>query len=460
MEFNPKATAARSGALTGTIAAPGDKSISHRAIICGALAEGETVIEGLLESADVQATMAAMACLGAKIKKVNRQCWSVVGVGKAELHQPSAPLDFGNSGTGVRLVMGVVASAPLSVGFSGDVSLCSRPMGRVLTPLRLMGAQVSAAHEAGQGDRLPFTLQGTPRPQAITYHMPVPSAQVKSAILFAGLKCAGETCVIEPQATRDHTERMFGVFGVDLKQDITPEGYRRVCLTGNTLLTSCSLSVAGDPSSSAFLAVAALIVPGSQITITNVMVNPSRTGLYQSLAEMGADITFSNQRELSGESVADLHVRASALKGVRVPAQRAPSMIDEYPILAIAAACAAGTTILSGLSELRVKESDRLSAISAGLQACGVRVEEGDDSLTIHGCGSAGAPSGAIPGGAQILTHHDHRLAMSFLVMGLVAQDPVTVDGADMIATSFPGFVEDMMQLGAQIHLETPEARP
>ncbi len=459
MESNPTATAFHSGALRGAITAPGDKSISHRAIICGALAEGETVIDGLLESADVLATIAAMEHFGARINKADHDHWSVVGVGSGGLRQPTAPLDFGNSGTGVRLIMGVMASAPLRVTFSGDSSLRARPMGRILKPLRLMGAEVSGTHDAGQDDHLPLTVTGASRPQAITYRLPVPSAQVKSALLFAGLNIEGETCVIEPEATRDHTERMFKAFGVDLVQDTTPEGHRRVRLQGRAPLTSCALRIPGDPSSAAFMTVAALIVPGSEITITNVLVNPSRIGLYLSLREMGAKITFTNQREVSGEPVADLHVQASVLKGVSVPAERAPSMIDEYPILAIAAAYAEGATVLSGLAELRVKESNRLSAIAAGLQACGVRVEEGTDSLTVHGRGGEGPASVAIPGGAQILSHHDHRLAMSFLVMGLAAKDPITVDGADMIATSFPGFVDTMTALGANIQSEAEEVR-
>jgi len=411
-----------------------------------------------LEGSDVLATRAALERLGARIRKTAPGCWSVIGVGRRGWRQPDAPLDFGNSGTGVRLVMGAVASTPIAVTFKGDASLSRRPMGRVLQPLRLIGIETGDRGSAGPEDHLPVSLKGAARPQAITYHVPIPSAQVKSAILLAGLNVPGETCVIEAAPTRDHTERMLRAFGVDLVEDMTPEGHVRICLAGRRGLSACRIEVPGDPSSAAFMAVAALIVPGSEVTITDVLMNPLRTGLYQSLAEMGAEITYTNRRSLSGEPVADLCLRAGTLKGVKIPAERAPSMIDEYPILAVAAAYARGTTVLSGLAELRVKESDRLRAMAAGLAACGIRVEEGADSLIVHGCGTDDG-LGTVPGGAQISTHHDHRIAMSFLVMGLAARQPVSVDGAAMIETSFPGFQDMMTTLGADLRGGSEGAR-
>lgn len=443
--------ARRSGPLNGIVRLPGDKSISHRALLFGALAEGRTTIRGLLEGHDVIATADAMRALGAHVGRGTDGTWTVDGVGVGALVEPAEPLDFGNSGTGVRLVLGLIAGHGITVRFDGDASLRKRPMGRVLTPLRDMGARVLASNDDGDGDRLPLTLEGTQNPIPIEYRLPVPSAQVKSAVLLAGLNSPGTTTVIEPEATRDHTERMLAHFGAELAITRNADGARRIALTGRSRLTGQAVTVPGDPSSAGFPLVAALIVPGSAVTIKGVMVNPSRAGLITTLKEMGARITLANEREDGGEPVADLIVEAGPLTGVEVPPERAPSMIDEYPVLAVAAAYATGTTVMRGLSELKVKESDRLAAVAAGLAANGVDVRvEGDDLIVEGG-------TGTVAGGGTVETHMDHRIAMSFLVMGMASDAPVAVDDSTMIATSFPDFVPLMTGLGAEIGPATPE---
>ena len=430
-------TALKSQSLHGRVRVPGDKSISHRALILGALATGTTKITGLLEGEDVLATGAVLAALGAGVGKKDA-AWVVHGRGVGGLNAQANELDFGNSGTGARLMMGVVAGQHVRVTFTGDDSLSRRPMGRVLTPLKRMGLNIE-----GNSDTLPLTLIGTPDLVPIEYELPVPSAQVKSAILLAGLHAPGKTTVFENAPTRDHTERMLSHFGAELAIS-HEDGRTAITLTGDAELDGKNVTVPGDPSSAAFLAAAALITEGSQITIEGVLVNPTRTGFYETLKEMGADIHYENEREEGGEPVADIRVKSSPLKGVSVPAQRAPSMIDEYPILAVVAAFARGETRMEGVGELRVKESDRLASTLAGLKACGVDAEAGDDTLSVHG-------GKGVPGGGHIETHMDHRIAMAFLVMGLAAEKPVTIDNAAIIATSFPDFTEVMHSLGAQI---------
>jgi 3-phosphoshikimate 1-carboxyvinyltransferase len=430
-------TARPGGPLKGRVRAPGDKSISHRALILGALASGKTHIDGLLESEDVLATAEAITAFDAHVTRDNDDHWVVTGKGRFD--QPIEIIDCGNSGTGVRLLMGAAAGFAISVQFTGDLSLQSRPMGRVLTPLGLMGATWSGEIEG----RLPLTLRGGGL-NAISYRLPVPSAQVKSAVLLAGLNAQGVTEVIEPEATRDHTERMLKAFGAKL--DITPEGSgRRIRLAGGQALTGTHVRVPGDPSSAAFLIVAALITPGSEVTVEGVLLNPLRAGLFETLKEMGADLTVENAREESGEPVGDLVARYSALKGVDVPSERAPSMIDEYPILAVAAAFAEGRTTMRGIGEMRVKESDRIALMAGGLEACGVDVAEEPEGMIVTG---TGAPP---RGGSMVETHGDHRIAMAHLVLGLAAQGAVTVDEPDMIATSFPTFRALMAHLGAEI---------
>jgi len=427
--------------LAGAARVPGDKSISHRALMLGALAVGESVVGGLLEGDDVLHTAACLRALGAEATRHDDGTWHLFGRGVGGLVEPADLLDMGNSGTGARLMMGLVATHPFTSFFTGDASLRSRPMRRVTEPLSRMGARFVTR----EGGRLPVAVIGTAQPVPIRYELPVASAQVKSALLLAGLNTPGETTVIEPEPTRDHTELMLRAFGADVRVEPTESGGRVVTITGFPELTGRRFEVPADPSSAAFPTVAALLVEGSEILLTQVGTNPLRTGLYQTLLEMGADIRFENQRDQGGEPVADLRIRASRLKGVDVPADRAPSMIDEYPILAIAAACAEGTTRMTGLAELRVKESDRLGAMARGLAACGVTVEEEADALIVHGTGRPPA------GDATIATHFDHRIAMSFLVLGMVAARPVAVDDAESIATSFPGFVALMNSLGAAI---------
>ncbi|MBY5565688.1 3-phosphoshikimate 1-carboxyvinyltransferase [Rhizobium leguminosarum] len=440
------ATARKSAGLTGSVRIPGDKSISHRSFMFGGLASGETRITGLLEGEDVINTSRAMQAMGARIRKDGAQ-WVIDGTGNGALLAPDAPLDFGNAGTGVRLTMGLVGTYDFRSTFIGDASLSKRPMGRVLNPLREMGVQVSAS----EGDRLPVTLRGPGTPSPIRYRVPMASAQVKSAVLLAGLNTPGVTTVIEPVMTRDHTEKMLQGFGAALSVETDGDGVRTIRLEGRGKLKGQVIDVPGDPSSTAFPLVAALLVPGSDITIVDVLMNPTRTGLILTLQEMGADIEVANARLAGGEDVADLRVRHSELKGVTVPEDRAPSMIDEYPILAVAACFAEGATIMKGLEELRVKESDRLSAVADGLKLNGVDCDEGEDFLVVRG-----RPDGKGLGNAagdKVSTHLDHRIAMSFLVMGLASEHPVTIDDAAMIATSFPEFMQLMTGLGAKIEL-------
>ncbi|MFB2552707.1 3-phosphoshikimate 1-carboxyvinyltransferase [Ensifer soli] len=438
------ARARRSENLSGTVRIPGDKSISHRSFMFGGLASGETRITGLLEGEDVINTGKAMQAMGAKIRKEG-DTWIIDGVGNGALLAPEAPLDFGNAGTGCRLTMGLVGVYDFDATFVGDASLTKRPMGRVLDPLRQMGVQVTAA----AGDRLPVTLRGPKAANPITYRVPMASAQVKSAVLLAGLNTPGITTVIEPVMTRDHTEKMLAGFGANLTVETERDGTRVIRLEGQGRLKGQTIDVPGDPSSTAFPLVAALIVPGSDVTILNVLMNPTRTGLILTLQEMGAQIEVVNPRLAGGEDVADLRVRSSALKGVSVPEERAPSMIDEYPVLAVAAAFAEGETVMKGLEELRVKESDRLSAVAAGLTLNGVDCDEGETSLVVRG--RPGGKGLGHASGAAVATHLDHRIAMSFLVMGLASEHPVTVDDATMIATSFPEFMAMMTGLGAKI---------
>ena len=436
------ATARRSPPLSGRVRMPGDKSISHRSFMFGGLASGETRITGLLEGEDVMRTGEAMKAMGAQIAK-DGDTWIIRGTGNGCLLEPEAPLDFGNAGTGSRLTMGLVGAYDMETTFIGDASLSKRPMGRVLDPLREMGVQVV---RSADGDRMPITLRGPRATAPISYRVPMASAQVKSAVLLAGLNTPGVTTVIEPVMTRDHTEKMLRGFGANLEVETDRDGVRHIRIEGQGQLTGQTIAVPGDPSSAGFPLVAALIVPGSDITIENVLMNPTRTGLITTLLEMGASIELVNPRNAGGEDVADLRVRASELKGVTVPAERAPSMIDEYPVLAVAACFAEGETLMHGLEELRVKESDRLAAVARGLEANGADCTEGEDWLSVRG-----RPGGAGLGGGTVATHLDHRIAMSFLVMGLAAQKPVTVDDQAMIVTSFPEFMGLMAGMGAEI---------
>jgi 3-phosphoshikimate 1-carboxyvinyltransferase len=433
----PRPLSARAaGPLKGHLRVPGDKSISHRALILGALATGFTRITGLLEAEDVLNTAKALEALGVRIDRTDA-VWRVAGRGVGGLREPSGPLDFGNSGTGTRLMLGVIAGHDMRVTLTGDASLSRRPMARVLGPLKDMGLEVE-----GDRDRLPLTVRGTSSLLPMTYELPVPSAQVKSAILFAGLHASGVTTVIESEPTRDHTERMLAYFGADVRT-LAKDGKHHITIEGDAELTSRDVTVPGDPSSAAFLAAAALIVPGSDVTIEGVLVNPTRTGFYLTLNEMGGDVAFLNAREEGGEPIADIRVRASRLKGVRVPGERAPSMIDEYPVLAIVAAFARGETHMEGLAELRVKESDRLAASAEGLLANGVAAKAEGDTLIVKGAES-------VAGGGTVATHLDHRIAMAFLTLGLASQRPVTVDDTSMVATSFPEFRSLMESLGAR----------
>jgi 3-phosphoshikimate 1-carboxyvinyltransferase len=429
-----------SGPLAGKVRVPGDKSISHRALILGALAVGETRISGLLEGEDVLNTAKAMQALGAKVDRTGDFAWSVRGVGVAGFAQPEAPLDFGNSGTGCRLVMGAVAGCPITAIFDGDASLRGRPMRRILDPLELMGAKTGAS---GEGGRLPLTLNGARDPLPILYRTPVASAQIKSAVLLAGLAAPGVTTVIETEASRDHTELMLKHFGAEIASSREGSHGRKIALAGQPELHGAEVVVPADPSSAAFPIVAALIVEGSDIVLSDVMTNPLRTGLFTTLREMGASIEESQVRGDAGEPMAQLRVRASKLRGVEVPPERAPSMIDEYLVLAVAAAFAEGTTTMRGLKELRVKESDRLEATAAMLRVNGVQVEIVGDDLIVEG-------KGHVPGDGLVATHMDHRIAMSALVMGLAADKPVKVDDTAFIATSFPDFIPMIRSLGAE----------
>ena len=434
-------SARRCGPLRGRLRVPGDKSISHRALILGALAVGETRISGLLEGEDVLNTGKAMRALGATVVRTAEAIWRVQGVGVGGFRQPADVLDFGNSATGCRLVMGAVAGCPIITTFDGDASLRKRPMNRILDPVALMGARTASMAEGG---RLPVTIEGARDPIPIVYRTPVPSAQIKSAVLLAALAAPGETTVIEAEASRDHTEKLLAHFGATVT--VEPDGAhgRKITLKGEPELVPAPVVVPADPSSAAFPMVAALIVAGSDVVLSDVMTNPLRTGLITTLREMGADIEALDLRG-AGEEMADFRVCASTLRGVEVPPERAPSMIDEYPVLAVAAAFAEGTTRMRGLKELRVKESDRLAAVAAGLKANEVAVEIEGDDLIVHGSGRAA-------GGGMVTTHMDHRIAMSFLVMGLASERPVAVDDIAIIATSFPGFVDLMRGLGAELN--------
>ena len=432
--------ARRSGALSGNAAIPGDKSISHRSVLFGGVASGRTTVTGLLEGEDVLNSIKAVEAFGAKARKEGG-AWIIDGVGNGCLLAPQGPLDFGNSGTGCRLFMGLFGVYDFETTFIGDPSLSKRPMGRVLDPLRLMGTQVVSQAEGG---RLPITIRGPREANPVEYRVPVPSAQVKSAVLLAALNAPGVTTVVEPVMTRDHTEKMLAGFGADIEVDTDAAGVRTIRLRGQGELRGQTIAVPADPSSAAFPMVAALLVEGSDVTVKNILMNPARTGLILTLREMGADIETVASRMEGGEEVADLRIRHSALKGVKVPASRAPSMIDEYPVLAIAASFAQGETLMQGLDELRVKESDRLAAVARGLEANGVDCEEGHDWLRV-----TGRPGGKGLGGGVVATHLDHRIAMSFLVMGLASEKPVTVDDASPIATSFPEFEGLMTRLGA-----------
>jgi 3-phosphoshikimate 1-carboxyvinyltransferase len=426
------------GPLKGHIRVPGDKSMSHRALMFGAIAIGETTITGLLEAEDVVNTARAMTALGADARRGADGVWRVQGVGVAGLRSPAQPLDFGNSGTGVRLAMGLMATTPLTATCVGDASLSGRPMGRVTIPL----SQFGTSFETAEGNRLPLTLHGARNPVPVTYTLPVASAQVKSAVLLAGLNTPGRTTVIEPTPTRDHTERMLKGFGAKISVEKKADG-NHISIEGQHELTAQALDVPGDPSSAAFPMVAALITPGSDIVIANIMLNPTRTGLITTLIEMGGNIVIENRRLAGGEEVGDLHVKASALRGITVPSARAPSMIDEYPVLSVAASFAEGKTRMEGLEELRVKESDRLAAVEAGLKVNGVSTRSGRDWLEVDG--------GGAQGGGSVVTHMDHRIAMSFLVMGLASAMETRVDDSRFIATSFPDFTGLMNRMGAKI---------
>ena len=437
-------TSHSTGKLSGTIRVPGDKSISHRALMLGALAVGRTRVEGLLEGEDVLRTATAMTALGADVDRQPDGTWHVDGVGVGGLGEPSTVLDMGNSGTAARLLTGVLASHGLTAFMTGDASMVKRPMARVTVPLVRMGAQFVTR----EGGRMPMAVIGTRSPVPITYTLPVASAQVKSAVLLAGLNAPGVTTVIEPHATRDHSENMLRHFGAEIAIDDAEEGGQAISITGEPELTGRAITVPGDISSAAFPIVAALLRPDSDITITGVGINPRRTGLIDTLIEMGGRIELLNRRDEAGEPVADIRVQGSELRGVDVPPDRAPSMIDEYPVLSVAAACAEGTTRMLGVGELRVKESDRLAITAAGLAACGITVDAGADSLTVQGAGQgAGVPEG----GATVATELDHRIAMTFLVLGMASRSPVAIDDARPIDTSFPGFAALMNGIGASL---------
>jgi 3-phosphoshikimate 1-carboxyvinyltransferase len=433
-------TAHRGGPLRGRVRAPGDKSISHRALIFGALASGVTEVEGLLEGEDVKRSAAAMRAFGASVERLGEGHWRVEG--KGGFSEPADVIDCGNAGTGVRLIMGAAAGFDLAATFTGDASLRGRPMNRVMKPLMAMGAKFLGRSNG----RLPLTLQGGNLTR-LDYRLPEPSAQVKSAVLLAGLHATGGAHVIEPEATRDHTERMLRGFGAQVLVE-DRDGVRHIELPGGQSLSGTRVRVPGDPSSAAFPIVAALIVPGSEVTVEGVLLNPLRTGLFITLLEMGADLTISNEREESGERVGDITARYGPLRGVSVPPERAPSMIDEYPILAVAAAHAEGATHMRGIGEMRVKESDRIALMAAGLSASGIGIEEEPEGLIVMGTARANHPA---KGGAQVVTRGDHRIAMSHLVMGLASDAPITVDEPEMIATSFPTFVSMIQGLGGSL---------
>jgi 3-phosphoshikimate 1-carboxyvinyltransferase len=428
-----------SDGLSGSISIPGDKSISHRSLILGSLANGTTEVAGLLEGADVMSTKDALTALGVKIERFDDGIWHIQGVGLNGMVSPSSPLDLGNSGTGARLLMGVVAGQNITATFCGDASLSMRPMARITEPLAMMGAEVISR----DGGLLPVTIRGSKTPMALTYKSKVASAQVKSAILLAGLNARGNTIIEEPHASRDHSESMMRHFGAIVEQRINADQSHYIELTGEAKLRAANIIVPADPSSAAFAIVAALITPNSNIILNGIGMNPLRIGLLTTLTEMGADITRLNNRIEGGEEVADLRVRHSKLRGVTVPANRAASMIDEFPILSVAAATADGDTKMLGVAELRVKETDRIKVMANGLAACGITVEYDDDSMQV-----TGSP---VKGGISVSAKHDHRIAMSFLTLGLVAEAPITVTGCHTIETSFPGFAAGMNALGANI---------
>jgi len=429
------------GPLSGRVRVPGDKSISHRSLMLSALAVGESSVEGLLEGEDVLATAAAMRAMGADIKRGDDGRWTIHGVGVGGLLQPASALDMGNSGTSTRLLMGLVASHPIVATFTGDASLSKRPMNRVIEPLSQMGAEFTAS----PGGRLPLMLRGICPAVPIDYRLPVASAQVKSAILLAGLNTPGLTRVIEPIPTRDHSERMLKGFGAELSVELEADGARIIAIRGEAELKPQHIIVPGDPSSAAFPVVAALLVPGSDVIVENVGLNPTRAGRFEVLRQMGGQIDYLDEREVGGEPVADLRVRGSALRGIEVSPDIVPSMVDEFPILFVAAALAEGRTVTRGLEELRVKESDRIAVMAEGLRAIGARVEETEDGLIIDGTGGE-----KLPGGATVAAHLDHRIAMSFAVAGLMSRDAVTIDDMAPVATSFPIFTDLMRTLGAE----------
>ena len=435
-------TSCACGPLNGRAEVPGDKSISHRSLILGALSVGETKISGLLEGQDVLDTAKAMRAFGAEVTDLGEGNWSVHGVGVGGFAEPENIIDCGNSGTGVRLIMGVMATSPITATFTGDASLNGRPMARVIDPLSEFGCQSVGR----KGGRLPMTLVGAADPVPVRYVVPVPSAQVKSAVLFAGLNAPGKTVVIEKEVTRDHTERMLAGFGAEITIEVTDEG-RVITLTGQPELKPQTIAVPRDPSSAAFPVCAAVIVPGSDVLVPGIGLNPTRAGLFTTLREMGADLTYENEREEGGEPVADLRARFSPdLHGIEVPVERAASMIDEYPVLSVVASFASGKTHMPGVKELRVKESDRIDAMATGLRANGVEVDEGPDWWSVHGLGH-----GNVKGGATCVSHLDHRIAMSFMIMGMAASNPVSLDDGGPIATSFPIFEGLMGGLGADI---------
>jgi len=432
-------------ALSGTVRAPGDKSISHRSMILGAMAEGTTTVTGLLEGADILSTAVAMQDFGAQVERQKDGSWTIIGCGVKGFTSPSGDVDCGNAGTGVRLIMGAASGYALRATFTGDASLSSRPMGRVLDPLSNMGV----TYKAQEGGRLPATLTSDGELSPLDYTPPHASAQVKSAILLAGLNTTGVTTVNEPTLSRDHTENMLKAFGAEITVKPNGEG-QKVSVKGPVTLKATTVNVPGDPSAAAFLIVAALTTPGSDVIVENVMMNPTRTGLFETLTEMGAYLRSDNFRTSGGEVIADIHVKHSKLHGVTVPENRAPSMIDEYPILAVAAACASGTTVMRGIAEMRVKESDRISATVALLEGNGVSTTEYEDGFAVKG--------GAVAGGGTVTTHHDHRIAMSALVLGMNSSQPIAIDDGSMIATSFPTFFELMNGLGADMRTEITDA--
>ena len=433
-----KLIAHSSSALTGCTEVPGDKSISHRALIIGAVALGRTIVRGLLEAEDVLRTVSALTALGAIIKRSGEE-WLIDGVGIGGLTAPEDVIDMGNSGTAARLLIGLLATHDIRAVVTGDHSLRSRPMDRVMEPLSLFGA----TFDAFEGRRLPLSMHGAAEPIPVEYEVPVASAQIKSALLFAGLNTPGITTIIEREATRDHTEKMLKNFGAEIHVEVAES--HRITIRGYAELSGREVFIPGDPSSAAFPGVAALIVPGSEVTIRNIGVNPRRAGLFETLRDMGASLEIANKRILSGEPVADITFRHGPLTGADIPASRAPSMIDEYPIAAVAAAFASGQTLFRGLAELRVKESDRFIAIINGLTSCGVPVRAEGDDILVEGL------NGQLPGGAKISVNLDHRVAMAYLVLGLGSEKPVEIDDATAIGTSFPGFLKLMRGLGAKI---------